>query len=100
MIISDLNYCEAVEFANKIIGGATADVVGDAYAGPGVATAYAVALAQGNITYTSATANTIVRQQPNVTISKAQVKADAFAIDETGRDKDKIRDTDVFVLHT
>ncbi|MGH8002531.1 MAG: hypothetical protein ACREPR_24650 [Brasilonema sp.] len=100
MIISDLNFCEAVEFANKIIGGATADVVGDAYAYPGGATAYATAVAQGDITSTDVTTSTIVREKNNVTISKAKVKADALAIDENDRDKDKIRDTDVFVLHT
>ncbi|WP_169154110.1 hypothetical protein [Brasilonema bromeliae] len=100
MIISDLNFCEAVEFANKIIGGATAEVLGNAYAFPGGAIAIVDAVALGDITYTNATAYTIVREQPNVTISKAQVKGDALAIDETGRDKDKIRDTDVFVLHT
>ncbi|KAB8334915.1 hypothetical protein SD80_000570 [Scytonema tolypothrichoides VB-61278] len=100
MIISDLNFCEAVEFANEIIGGATAEVVGDAYAFPGGAIAMVYAVALGDITYTNATAYTIVLEQPNVTISRAQVKGDALAIDETGRDKDKIRDTDVFVLHT
>ena len=99
MIIYDLNFCEAVEFANEIVG-ATADTNGDAYAKPGFAIADTMALATGSSTYTDANAYTSVVEKKNVTKSKAKIKASAFAIDGNGKDKDKIRDTDVYVLHT
>ncbi|NJM71635.1 MAG: hypothetical protein HC862_16275 [Scytonema sp. RU_4_4] len=100
MIISDLNFCETLEVTNKIIGGATANVDGDAYAYPGGAFAYVTIESVGKNIDTNVKNYTSVREKKNVTISKAKVKADTLAIDENGRDKDKIRDTDVYVLHT
>ena len=99
MIIDDLNFCEAVEFAIEIVG-ATADANGDAVAGPGFAIAEGTAVATGDIAYAQTNAYTSVVEKENVIKSKAKIKVDAFAINENGKDKDKIRDTDVYVMHT
>ncbi|KYC43975.1 hypothetical protein WA1_02175 [Scytonema hofmannii PCC 7110] len=99
MIISDLNFCEAVEFPNQILGGATAIAIGDAYAYPGGAEAIGSAYAEGDITYTNATTHVSVKEKKNVIQSKAKVKVDALAIDENGVAKAKIRDNDVYVMH-
>lgn len=63
MIISDLNFCEAVEFANEVFGGATAEADGyaDAYAGGAVA--YGTAVAEGDTTYADVKTSTIVREK-------------------------------------
>lgn len=99
MIIGNLNFCEAVEFANEIVG-ATANTIGYAYAAPGSATASATATGSGYNAYASVNADTSVIEKKNVIKSKAKIKADAFAIGEDGKkDKDKIRATDVYVLH-
>ncbi|MUG92078.1 hypothetical protein F7734_06240 [Scytonema sp. UIC 10036] len=99
MIISDLNFCEAVELTNQIFGGATAIATGDAYAYPGGAEATGFAYAEGDITDANITADVSVREKKNVIISKAKIKVDALAIDENGVAEAKIRDTDVYVQH-
>lgn len=100
MNISDLNLCEIVDFPNKIVGGVSANADGYAIAGPGWAVAYVTAEASGDYTLTDVKASTNVRENKRVTISKAKIKGDAWAVDADGNQaKDKIRDNDVYVMH-
>ncbi|NWF58689.1 MAG: hypothetical protein HXY43_05085 [Fischerella sp.] len=84
MIICDLDLCEAVEFDNKIVGGAMTYTYADTDTSPTYADAEAGAIAFGDVTGALSETETTVRNNPGITTSIARANAVAWAWDENG----------------
>lgn len=98
MNIFDLEFCHPIEYENKIIGGISAVTYADASTYSGAGDAVALAVANGDNSYTNTITDVVVWEKHNVIISKAKAVAIAIAWDEDEICRSKSRDVSVTVV--